>query len=240
MNSFGAGKMVISVITLAMTVAAAVSAQENISIANGGNLRIDAFGTCKVVTNNTGHALYVPVYSAGEWTGTNGFIAKHGSNITLSECGCLAQTVTWSNCSGSVGALAHGGSTSVSDSRAVWVGSAVTVTCNSGTLSQSSPSCFHWYAGTRGQGGDGSSCTTTCSSHGGYNAATKTYAGSAGTDAHCQSVLNTLGITDTWSSPGCNQAIGCSFFIITTGRCTVDTTADATAYNSQRACACNQ
>ncbi|MFA5161280.1 MAG: hypothetical protein WC421_03455 [Elusimicrobiales bacterium] len=232
MNSFGAGKIIVSVITLAIAFAAAY-AEENISIANGGNLRIDAFGTCKVVTNNTGQALYVPVYSAGEWTGTNGFIAKHGANITLSECGCLAQSVTWSNCSGSVGALAHGGSTSVSDSRSVWVGSAVTVTCNSGTLSQSSAACFHWYKGTAGD-----SCTTTCSSHGGYNAATKTYAGSTGTDAHCQSVASAIGL-GSWMG-GCSLQIGCSNSLgMGVARCSGDTTADASAYNCPRACACN-
>ncbi|MFA5161753.1 MAG: hypothetical protein WC421_05865 [Elusimicrobiales bacterium] len=228
-----------------------VAAQENINIANGGNLLVDTFGTCKIVTNNTGHALYVPVYSAGEWTGTSGFIQKHGANITVSDCaGCSSQTVNWSpGCSGTAGALSHGGSTSVTNTAGGHTGS-VSVSCYNGTLNQSSPSCvqsgvqvggYWWYLGA-----DGQSCTTVCSTHSGYNAATVSYAGSGGTLANCHNVSVALGKPGTGTDWGsCAAGFGCIYmyappYFDESDRCpTPATTADASNAGVMRFCACN-
>jgi hypothetical protein len=95
---------------------------------------------------------------------------------------------------------------------------------------------YCWYMGSSGQ-----SCTSVCATRGGYNAATRSYAGSEGTDARCTAVLNALGkdgspITRGWT----NYGIGCGYY----GRgiryaAPYTTTAGATAPGRQRVCACN-
>lgn len=59
---------------------------------------------------------------------------------TRTFAGCSSQSVAWSSCSGTVGALAHNGSSSVSNTAANYSGS-VTATCNNGTINQSGASC---------------------------------------------------------------------------------------------------
>lgn len=55
------------------------------------------------------------------------------------------------------------------------------------------------------------SCTAACTEHGGYNSATRTYAGDLGTNANCQAVLAALGSTDSTTSAksDCTFGIGC-------------------------------
>ena len=94
-----------------------------------------------------------------------------------------------------------------------------------------------WYIGL-----DGESCTTVCSTHGGYNSGTLTYAGSAGTLVNCQALVD---IFDAGSSAvddaACTDAFGCCITGSSTDtRCTgAATTAGAAAAGTLRVCACN-
>jgi hypothetical protein len=84
------------------------------------------------------------------------------------------------------------------------------------------------------------SCAETCSTHGGYDEATKTYAGSAGTVANCKAVLNALGGYNYWRGDVCGLGgIGCHKYTGNGWRDLAPTTADATPNDgSKRACAC--
>lgn len=100
---------------------------------------------------------------------------------------------------------------------------------------------YCWYLGAVGQ-----SCTQVCSSRGGVNiAGTRNYAGSGGTNAQCQSVLNALGQTGGVNQLPCEdgmQYTGCIRFSLFFGniRCTGATTTDVGSYSAaSRACACN-
>lgn len=87
-------------------------------------------------------------------------------------------------------------------------------------------------------------CDNTCTPHGGYNAATRTYTGDTGTNAQCDAVLLALGSADvdgTSADSGCSAATGCMF--VSSGgntRCTnLPTTSSASEVNfGTRACAC--
>lgn len=100
---------------------------------------------------------------------------------------------------------------------------------------------YCWYAGAQGQ-----SCTQVCSSRGGVNiAGTRNYAGSGGTNAQCQSVLNALGHAGEVTQLACNdgmQYAGCLRygFIFGNLRCTGAATTDSGNFSAaSRACACN-
>jgi prepilin-type N-terminal cleavage/methylation domain-containing protein len=166
---------------------------------------------------------------------------------------CLPADVSWStNCGGPVGQLADGASTIISNSKAHYSGSA-TVQCSNGTLSvlgAPAPSCvigcdgvtvggFCWYLGALN-----TSCDTTCTAHGGYNAGTLSYAGSGGTLAQCRSVLVALQGTDgiNWFDNntagiayGCAYRTASSFTFRYYGS---PTTSASASINFQRACAC--
>ncbi|PZP84765.1 MAG: hypothetical protein DI582_07860 [Azospirillum brasilense] len=78
------------------------------------------------------------------FTGTSGVHCDNG-NISLNSqscnASCTAGSTNWlTNCSGNHATLPHGGSVSVSNTVSGYSGS-VTLTCNSGSLSQSSASC---------------------------------------------------------------------------------------------------
>jgi len=93
-----------------------------------------------------------------------------------------------------------------------------------------------WYMGTAGQ-----SCTTVCSTHGGYHTATRDFAGSNGTNANCTTLLNHFGYNGTVATNA--NARGCSVrnkVIDTRRRGTNPTDPDAVDANYDRACACNQ
>ena len=95
---------------------------------------------------------------------------------------------------------------------------------------------YCWYVGFEAQ-----SCTTVCASHGGYNSATLTYAGSAGTDQNCQNVLDAFGAPASGMGAP-SSAAGC-YMRGSPGigrmRGTTATTEGATAPDASRACACN-
>jgi hypothetical protein len=95
---------------------------------------------------------------------------------------------------------------------------------------------YCWYLG-----GSGDSCTTVCSSHGGYNAATASYAGSSGSNANCQAVAAAVS-PGTWlgecSSPD-GSGCGKDMFGKVCRETNYATTSDATV-TGNRFCACNQ
>ena len=96
-----------------------------------------------------------------------------------------------------------------------------------------------WYLGA-----DNQSCTSVCASHGGYDALTESYAGSAGSDSHCSAVLDALGTgngiitTTTWAS---YAGMGCFANSANDGRryTAGAATAGASYSVAYRACACS-
>lgn len=107
----------------------------------------------------------------------------------------------------------------------------------------STPACeattggFCWFVGTAG-----ADCDTTCASVGRvYDVATRTYAGSDGSDANCAAVLSDLGVTSPFAgSVSCGNGLGCFGDVpsFTFGRCTEITIPTAAAANRVRVCAC--
>ncbi len=87
------------------------------------------------------------------------------------------------------------------------------------------------------------SCDSTCSAHGGYNEATRTFAGDQGANANCASVLDALlgssaAVVDLWMCS--NGAIGCTNLSADRWRCmNAATTSSSSWTNIKRACACN-
>lgn len=107
--------------------------------------------------------------------------------------------------------------------------------CGAGGVSQGG---YCLYAGAAS-----ADCTSTCSTHGGYNEATRFYIGSNGTAAACQSALTSLGmgtgtVTDSsscWDGGGCLTWSGSRY------RCTAPTTNPTALFGGlARVCACNQ
>jgi hypothetical protein len=107
-----------------------------------------------------------------------------------------------------------------------------------------------WYYGDIGE-----SCEVVCALYGGYDEATRTYAGSDGTDSNCSQVLDALGAlpdTDgqlTTYTEG--QGLGCHVWVIALGtegvraqwyRSLASTTPEAASADPwvRRACACQQ
>lgn len=88
-------------------------------------------------------------------------------------------------------------------------------------------------------------CTRVCAAHGGYDEATRTCAGSGGTNANCDDVLDALGMRYRGVSTltGSGVGIGCLFMATANVRYRVadtPTTPDATYILSRRACACRE
>jgi len=99
-----------------------------------------------------------------------------------------------------------------------------------------------WYFG-----GENLSCEMVCSSHGGYNDATRNYAGSDGTSANCQNVLNKLSIPLDNFYKTTQGGLGCFALQTTSGNYfgywdSQPTTATATYSipGRRRLCACQQ
>lgn len=202
---------------------------------------------CYLVTNtNASSPMCVPTVTAGEW---QSFYHSPGA-ATLAACQCAAGTASWGTyCSAPVGALNYGANTGVTNTASGYTGSA-TVTCSSGSYSYSGASCsaacggtlvggYCWY-----EGANGASCDTTCTGHGGYNAATLSYAGSGGTDANCLAVLTALSMVSGSVTDMSFYAYGCvEDQNAPTGhqrtRYTVATTSSASGTSVYRACACN-
>lgn len=98
-----------------------------------------------------------------------------------------------------------------------------------------------WYLGAN----ETWSCTRVCAGHGGYGEGTRTYAGSGGTNANCDDVLDALGVAYRGVSTltGSGAGVGCFFMATADVRYRVGdtpTNPDATYILSRRACACNE
>jgi hypothetical protein len=110
-----------------------------------------------------------------------------------------------------------------------------TVTCGSGGAAVNGV-CWYYAA-------DNQSCTSMCSTHGGYNSATLTYAGSGGSAINCATVMDAIGApASAVTSQVCGLALGCMYDAATPGRffCSGPATNASDAYiGGRRACACN-
>jgi len=95
---------------------------------------------------------------------------------------------------------------------------------------------YCWYLGAMG-----ADCAATCASHGGYDEATRTYAGSDGTNEACTDVLDALaigsGTANDWSMG--LTGMGCISNGTNRLRVTTATTDSASDVSWARACACN-
>jgi hypothetical protein len=95
-----------------------------------------------------------------------------------------------------------------------------------------------WYLGAYGE-----SCDTVCSTHSGYNDATKTYAGSDGTDPNCLSVLTALSGGSGSINSSMSAGFGCWVFDAAHSYARYRSTGTTDSTTSQgtvrRACACN-
>jgi hypothetical protein len=94
-----------------------------------------------------------------------------------------------------------------------------------------------WYLGAANQ-----SCTTVCSTHGGYSTET-VKAGSSGTDAKCNAILDGLGAPGTSITPSYpySVAVGCIYDSTLAARYRVaspTTTTSGVRSTALRACAC--
>lgn len=86
----------------------------------------------------------------------------------------------------------------------------------------------------------GAHCEMTCANHGGYHEATRTYAGSDGTNANCTAVMSALGVPVSCDCNVTSWGAGCytrdDFAFVC--RDTLPTTALASVFERHRACAC--
>lgn len=101
---------------------------------------------------------------------------------------------------------------------------------------------FCWYFGD-----ENLSCNTVCSSHGGYNYVTSTYAGSEGSANNCKNVLDALNIVQDDFFETTQGGLGCFAIQTTSGNYygywdEQPTSADATSVTPgrRRICACQQ
>ena len=95
-----------------------------------------------------------------------------------------------------------------------------------------------WYLGAE-QG----SCAETCAAHGGFDDATRGFAGSEGTDEHCAAVLDALDASGSSVYPLMEIGAGIGCVSLPDARYRVDdetTTAEATYVLARRACACTE
>ena len=119
--------------------------------------------------------------------------------------------------------------------------------CTAGSCTFDTSSCctpvggFCWFLGAVGQ-----SCDATCTANGlVYNSATDTYAGSSGSDANCNAVLDALGVPagtlmqwDWHSGLGCFQCVSCGD-VIRFRETSNPTNGGASEATVRRACACD-
>ncbi len=101
---------------------------------------------------------------------------------------------------------------------------------------------YCWYFG-----GENQSCSDVCSSHEGYNEATRTYAGSDGSAGNCKKVITALTIVQDDFFETTQGGLGCFAIQTTSGNFygywdEQPTTADATSLTPgrRRICACQE
>lgn len=101
---------------------------------------------------------------------------------------------------------------------------------------------YCWYFGS-----ENLSCSDVCSSHGGYNEATRTYAGSDGSPGNCKNIITALNIAQDDFFETAQGGLGCFAIQTTSGNYygywdEQPTTADATYVTPgrRRICACQQ
>jgi hypothetical protein len=161
-----------------------------------------------------------------------------GTRVTLtatSAAGWLFQGWSGEGCSGSTPSCTIG----MDRDRIVTVTFAPPV---SPTCSGTEVGGFCWYFGE-----ENVSCNTVCATHGGYNDATRTYAGSSGSPENCRRVLVALNIALDEFFETAQGGIGCFALRLTSGNFggfwdVHPTTADATygVPGRRRSCACQR
>lgn len=93
---------------------------------------------------------------------------------------------------------------------------------------------FTWFLGA-----DGASCDTTCAAKGlSTAAATTTYAGSDGTDAHCIAVFSAMGVSEPFGTTNTGSGLGCATGMGFVVRDTSPTQNGSGFPGVRRACAC--
>ncbi|MGE0632709.1 MAG: hypothetical protein AB7O96_09890, partial [Pseudobdellovibrionaceae bacterium] len=113
----------------------------------------------------------------------------------------------------------------------------VELASGSGGCGGTSVGGYCWYLGA-----SGADCTATCASHGGYNSATDSYAGSGDlSGGHCDTITTAFGATwDEANDCGVSAGIGCIVASFSGMQCTEDAATASGAYTGvQRVCACN-
>ncbi len=136
-------------------------------------------------------------------------------NCSVTACAaCSSTTINWSSCNALSGSMTHGQTKTVSNAASGYTGTR-DLSCNNGTISQSGGSCtsgcggitvggYCWYKSEHSE-----SCDTACASHGGYNEATRTYAGSSGSPSNCKAVATAFGHgSEQFSTASCNSVTG--------------------------------
>lgn len=96
---------------------------------------------------------------------------------------------------------------------------------------------YCWY---RGSAGD--SCDDVCTNHGGYNAATRTYAGDLGSNSNCVQVLDALSVpaSSLTTVSGCTFGCENDTLVSDRTRCTDPTSSSDNDPYVERMCACNE
>jgi hypothetical protein len=97
---------------------------------------------------------------------------------------------------------------------------------------------YCWYLS-----GAGESCDDICSTHGGYNSATASYAGSSGSDAQCQAAANAVYTGGSWGGATTSSfGVGCKIDMFGSIKRITSPATSSSAINGsdRRVCACNQ
>jgi len=189
--------------------------QIDISFSDGGT------GNNFLVVRNTGSApTFTPTDSISYGVGSQpgGYIVSAGSSTSINDASLTNGTNYYYD------VYAYDGSNNYS--------SAVSNNASPAACGGALVGGFCWYLS------NADSCTNTCASNGGYNEATKTYAGSSGSNANCKAVLDALGGSDPTVGSTSSYANGCHNYNGSYYRDTSTTTANSNT-GADRACACN-
>jgi hypothetical protein len=202
-------------------------------------------GVCLAVTNS-GPSRMVPAKTAAEWLS---FRTNPGSGISLNSCVTYSYS-SWSGYGSCSKTCGGGTQTRTRTCRRSTDNASVACSNCGGVCSQSqscntqacAPACggemiggYCWYLSAYNQ-----SCDQACSGRGGCNlTGTRNYAGSGGTNARCDAVMDALATPrDTMQQNGEGDGIGCSNFGFMHIRYAAPTTTCG-AKGFPRACACN-